>query len=75
MKTTTKSNFMKTTIDCMEKLAKLMLVFVLLFSFKLNAQDDGNKGISVYQYRQVAPDQMEEFIKEATQDLVIKMRK
>jgi len=57
---------MKTTIHCMEKLAKLMLVFVFLFSIKLNAQDDVNKGISVYQYRQVAPDQMEEFISRET---------
>ena len=63
---TAKSNIMKTTNHCTERLAKLILVFVLLFSFKLNAQDDGNKGISVYQYRQVAPEQMEEFISRET---------
>ena len=32
----------------------------------MNAQDDENKGIGVYQYRQVAPDQMEEFIARET---------
>ncbi|MCM4153248.1 hypothetical protein DHD05_16780 [Arenibacter sp. N53] len=50
----------------MVKLVKVLLIFVFLFSFKLNAQDDGNKGISIYQYRQVAPDQMEEFISRET---------
>ncbi len=58
---------MKTTINYAEKFVKVILIFVFLFSFKLNAQDDGeNKGISIYQYRQVPPDQVEEFISRET---------
>ncbi len=57
---------MKTTIDYAGKFMKAMLLFVFIFSFKLNAQDDENKGISMYQYRHVPPDQMEEFISRET---------
>lgn len=57
---------MKTTIHYTEKFVKAILVFVFLFSFKMNAQDDGDTGISVHQYRQVSPDQMEEFISRET---------
>ncbi len=57
---------MKTTIDYVGKFMKAMLLFVFIFSFKLNAQGDENKGISVYQYRQVPQDQMEEFIARET---------
>ncbi|WP_373516951.1 hypothetical protein [Pricia sp.] len=57
---------MKTTIHYVGKFIKAMLLFVFVFSFKLNAQDDENKGISMYQYRHVPPDQMEEFISRET---------
>lgn len=54
---------MKTTINYAEKFVTVILIFVFLFSFKLSAQDDeDNKGISIYQYRQIPPDQVEEFI-------------
>ena len=57
---------MKTEIHYVKKLIKGLLLFVFLFSFKMNAQDEENKGISVYQYRQVPQDQMEEFIARET---------
>ena len=57
---------MKTTIHYAKKFIKVILLFVFLFSFKMNAQDEENKGISIYQYRQVAPDQIEEFIARET---------
>lgn len=57
---------MKTTIDCVGKFMKTMLLFVFILSFKLNAQDEENKGISMYQYRHVPSDQMEEFISRET---------
>ncbi len=57
---------MKTTMYCAGKFMKAMLLLVFIFSFKLNAQGDENKGISVYQYRQVPQDQMEEFIARET---------
>lgn len=57
---------MKTTIHYAKGFTKILLLFVFLFSFKTNAQDDEDPGISVYQYRQVAPDQMEEFIARET---------
>lgn len=57
---------MKTTIHYAKKLLKGMLLFVFLFSFKMNAQDQEDTGITVHQYRQVAPDQMEEFIERET---------
>ena len=61
-----KATIMKTTIHYVKKFIKALLLFVFLFSFKMNAQDDENKGISVYQYRQVQQDQMEEFIARET---------
>lgn len=57
---------MKTTIQYTERFVKTILILVFLFSFKMNAQDDRDTGISVHQYRQVPPDQMEEFIERET---------
>ncbi len=57
---------MKTTIQYAKKFIQALLLFVFLFSFKMNAQDEENTGISTYQYRQVPPDQMEEFISRET---------
>lgn len=57
---------MKTTIHYAKKLIKVTLLFAFLFSFKMNAQDQEDTGISVYQYRQVPSDQMEEFIERET---------
>jgi len=57
---------MKTTIHYAKKFIKVILLFVFLFSFKMNAQDEEATGISIHQYRQVAPDQMEEFIARET---------
>jgi hypothetical protein len=57
---------MKTAIHYAKKLTNGILLFIFLFSFKMNAQDEENKGISFYQYRQVAPDQMQEFISRET---------
>ncbi len=57
---------MKTTIYRAGKLMKAVLLFVFVLSFKLNAQEEGNKGISIYQDRYVPSDQVEEFISRET---------
>lgn len=57
---------MKTSLYYAKKLMKVTLFIIFLFSFKTNAQNEEDPGISVYQYRQVAPDQMEEFMARET---------
>lgn len=57
---------MRTTIHYAEKFIKALLLFVFLFSFKMNAQDEEDPGISVYQYRYVPEAKMAEFIERET---------
>lgn len=57
---------MKTTFYLAEKFVKAILIFVLLFSFNVKAQDNEDPGISVHQYRYVPQDQMAEFIARET---------
>ncbi len=55
---------MKTTLTYSAGLLKTILCFAILFGFCLKSQ--AQEGITVYQYRQVPPDKIEEFIKRET---------
>jgi len=55
---------MKTIVNYLHKLTCVIPFAVLLFSLSMNAQDD--KSISVYQYRYVAPADMNEYLERET---------